>query len=214
MSLPAQVSASAAMALGAQVKKGWHPPPPSDPLLPPSTHLQPHCLQMEGLLLSMGFFMQALTPPLSPLLPLASAMSTSDEIASSIAAAHSCSRILAFLQITIGCVLPLILYLWNEGASAHKFIGSNSQVPAWPLPAGQPTWPPTPPPNGPPAWPLAHLHPCLSGRLPDIAIPSMLSYAGAPECWLGAALPGVGGQAAGEPTTSRGFCFAALCIAS
>lgn len=37
------------------------------------------------------------------------------------AAAFSCTRVVAFLQLTIGFVLPTAMYLWTEGGMARQY---------------------------------------------------------------------------------------------
>ena len=75
--------------------------------------------QVQGLLSGILQFAAALASPsqLAAAEPGAAAAAGAAAVA-----AFSCTRVVAFLQLAIGCMLPTALYLWSEGELARQHV--------------------------------------------------------------------------------------------
>lgn len=75
--------------------------------------------QVQGLLSGIPQFAAALASPsqLAAAEPGAAAAAGAAAVA-----AFSCTRVVAFLQLAIGCMLPTALYLWSEGELARQHV--------------------------------------------------------------------------------------------
>ena len=166
--------------------------------LPPS----PHPTQVQGLLGGIRHFAGALTP------------GSFGEAAAD--AAHSCTHVVAFLQLAVGGVLPTALYLWSEGRCALESAKGGRQHSSQVggavrgvccmhvrqlAPAGS-AWAPDLGQGAPPFGLAWHMRMASSSSPPSagrsLHTEPLSPAAGVPACRLGAAHPRLGWQQAGE----------------